>query len=410
MSGVSREALARQRKEIDALRGRFPGLTLLHGSELNIGRDGSVDYDPEFRRTLEWRVAGVHSHFDLDRDEQTRRILAAMEDPTVDAIAHLSGRRIGRRAGIDLDVDAVLAKAAATNTAIEINAVARPARRVERGAAARPRAGRDVRAQHGHPPHARARADGLGRAACDARLGRPVADRELLAAREVPGMAAGAPELRTASAAYRVFLLSPADCSGRRARLLRKPDPGHDLGRRLQGDAGAAVGEVFAFVSSLYFRGKLAYARAFARPPAGRRRHPRDHAVRRARLARGAAPRRATSSGTDACRSTSREPRYRRPLVRHLEALAPTLGRDRGGAAGKRRVAQVRPAADGGARGSRRLPVGLRGRGDMSRGGLMLRCVDEGRELRVRPARGRRAPRAAAGAAASREGEDSEVG
>jgi DNA polymerase (family 10) len=122
MSGVSREALARQRKEIDAMRGRFPGLTLLHGSELNIGRDGSVDYDPEFRRTLEWRVAGVHSHFDLGRDEQTRRILAAMDDPTVDAIAHLSGRRIGRRAGIDLDVDAVLAKAAATNTAIEINA------------------------------------------------------------------------------------------------------------------------------------------------------------------------------------------------------------------------------------------------------------------------------------------------
>ena len=122
MSGVSREALARQRKEIDALRGRFPGLTLLHGSELNIGRDGSVDYDPEFRRTLEWRVAGVHSHFDLGRDEQTRRILATMDDPTVDAIAHLSGRRIGRRAGIDLDVDAVLAKAAATNTAIEINA------------------------------------------------------------------------------------------------------------------------------------------------------------------------------------------------------------------------------------------------------------------------------------------------
>ena len=122
MSGVSREALARQRKEIDALRGRFPGLTLLHGSELNIGRDGSVDYDPEFRRTLEWRVAGVHSHFDLGRDEQTRRILAAMEDPTVDAIAHLSGRRIGRRAGIELDIDAVLAKAEATNTAIEINA------------------------------------------------------------------------------------------------------------------------------------------------------------------------------------------------------------------------------------------------------------------------------------------------
>ena len=81
-----------------------------------------MDYDAGFRRTLEWRVAGVHSHFDLSRDEQTRRILTAMEDPTVDAIAHLSGRRIGRRAGIELDVDAVLAKAVETNTAIEINA------------------------------------------------------------------------------------------------------------------------------------------------------------------------------------------------------------------------------------------------------------------------------------------------
>ena len=122
MSGVSREALALQRRQIDGLRGRFPGLTLLHGSELNIAKDGSVDYDAGFRRTLEWRVAGVHSHFDLGRDEQTRRILTAMEDPTVDAIAHLSGRRIGRRAGIELDVDAVLAKAVETNTAIEINA------------------------------------------------------------------------------------------------------------------------------------------------------------------------------------------------------------------------------------------------------------------------------------------------
>jgi len=122
MSGVSREALALQRRQIDGLRGRFPGLTLLHGSELNIAKDGSVDYDAEFRRTLEWRVAGVHSHFDLGKEEQTRRILAAMDDPTVDAIAHLSGRRIGRRAGIELDVDAVLRKAAETQTAIEINA------------------------------------------------------------------------------------------------------------------------------------------------------------------------------------------------------------------------------------------------------------------------------------------------
>jgi len=121
-NGVGREELQDQRAQVDRLRARHPGLTLLHGAELNIGRDGGVDYDAEFRRTLEWCVAGVHSLFDLDRDAQTRRILAAMEDPTVHAIAHLSGRRIGRRAGIELDVDAVLKKAVETGTAIEINA------------------------------------------------------------------------------------------------------------------------------------------------------------------------------------------------------------------------------------------------------------------------------------------------
>ena len=122
MNGVSRERLTAQRGKIDALRGRYPGMTLLHGSELNIGRDGSVDYDEGYRRTLDWCVAGVHSHFDLDRAQQTRRVLAAMQDPTVDAIAHLTGRRIGHRAGIDLDIGAVLEGAIATNTAIEINA------------------------------------------------------------------------------------------------------------------------------------------------------------------------------------------------------------------------------------------------------------------------------------------------
>jgi DNA polymerase (family 10) len=122
MNGASREELMAQRAQIEALRVRHPGLTLLHGSELNIGRDGGVDYDEAFRRTLDWCVAGVHSHFDLDRAQQTERVLRAMEDPTVHAIAHLSGRRIGRRPGIELDVDAVLQKAEETGTAIEINA------------------------------------------------------------------------------------------------------------------------------------------------------------------------------------------------------------------------------------------------------------------------------------------------
>ncbi|HEY7699967.1 MAG TPA: PHP domain-containing protein, partial [Vicinamibacteria bacterium] len=121
-NGVSREKLIDQRAQIEGLRKRYPALTLLQGSELNIGPDGRLDYDEEFRRGLDWSVAGVHSHFELGAAAQTRRVLAAMEDPTVDAIAHLTGRRIGRRPGIELDIDAVLRKAAETGTAIEINA------------------------------------------------------------------------------------------------------------------------------------------------------------------------------------------------------------------------------------------------------------------------------------------------
>lgn len=121
-NGVSRDQLVEQRGQVEGLRERYPGMALLHGAELNIDREGGVDYDPAFRKELDWCVAGVHSHFELDRAQQTRRILAAMEDPTVDAIAHLTGRRIGHRAGIELDIDAVLQKAVETNTAIEINA------------------------------------------------------------------------------------------------------------------------------------------------------------------------------------------------------------------------------------------------------------------------------------------------
>jgi DNA polymerase (family 10) len=121
-NGVSREKFLEQRKQIDALRPRYPKMTLLQGAELNIGAEGRLDYDETFRRGFDWCVAGVHSHFELGRAEQTRRVAAAMEDPTVDAIAHLTGRRIGRRPGIELDIDAILRKAVETGCAIEINA------------------------------------------------------------------------------------------------------------------------------------------------------------------------------------------------------------------------------------------------------------------------------------------------
>src|SRR5258706_7644800 len=65
----------------------------------------------------------------------------------------------------------------------------------------------------------------------------------------------------------RVFLLSPANCGGIRGQMMISPRAGFDLARQLQSAAGAPLGDVFSFVSGLYFRGKLAYARRFARPP-----------------------------------------------------------------------------------------------------------------------------------------------
>ncbi len=119
INGVGREEMLAQRARIRRL--RFEGLHVLHGVELNIGKDGSLDYDHDFLMGFDWCVASVHSHFGLPRGEQTARIITAMSHPAVDVIGHLQGRRIGRRPPIDLDIPAVLDAAEMTGTAIEIN-------------------------------------------------------------------------------------------------------------------------------------------------------------------------------------------------------------------------------------------------------------------------------------------------
>lgn len=121
INGASRRQMLAQRKKLTLLQEEYPDMRLLHGCELNIGRDGSVDYDLDFVLGFDWTVASVHSFFDLDRNQQTERVLQAMANPAVSAIGHLSGRYIGRRPGIELDLDAVMEAAAATDTAIEIN-------------------------------------------------------------------------------------------------------------------------------------------------------------------------------------------------------------------------------------------------------------------------------------------------
>ncbi len=179
----------------------------------------------------------------------------------------------------------------------------------------------------------------------------------------------------------RVFLLSPANCGGTRARLVFNPTAGFDLAVRLRSGDGVTMGEVFSFMSGLYFRGKLAYASAFARPPRGlpgvfvitpnEGLRLADEVVDLARL------RRFARGSID-----ERNPGYRKPLLRDAGTLLEMLGPGcevvllGSVASGK----YVEPLLAG--LGERLLfPAEFVGRGDMSRGGLMLRCVDEGREL-----------------------------
>ncbi len=121
INGASRNEMLEQRTRIGEVRKRNRKMRVLHGAELNIGRDGSVDYDPEFLAGFDWGVASVHSHFGLPSSEQTERVVTAMHNPAVNVIGHLTGRRIGKRPGIDLDVDAVLQAAEVTGCGIEIN-------------------------------------------------------------------------------------------------------------------------------------------------------------------------------------------------------------------------------------------------------------------------------------------------
>src|SRR5204863_4484775 len=110
-----------QRKRIAALQPRFPKMTLLHGTELNIDPDGGVDWPAEFLAGFAVCVASVHSHFNQSKDEMTRRIVRACENPHVNIIGHPTGRQIGGRPPIEFDLDEVFAAAARTGTALEVN-------------------------------------------------------------------------------------------------------------------------------------------------------------------------------------------------------------------------------------------------------------------------------------------------
>ena len=191
----------------------------------------------------------------------------------------------------------------------------------------------------------------------------------------------------------RIFLLSPANCSGIRARQILSPNARFELAVALRSRKGAMLGDVFAFVSGLYFRGKLTYAMRFAAPPerdnpivglgvqvitpnAGLR-SPDVYVTHKAVTA---------FADGDVHQSNAN---YRRPLEKSARALLGEIGPDCEvvllGSVASPKYVDVLTAIFG----ERLLfPIDFVGRGDMSRGGLLLRQAREGVELPYVPVRG----------------------
>ena len=108
-------------KEIKKLDGKF-GIKLLTGAEVDILKDGSLDYPDELLKKMDVVTASVHSGFKNSREQMTKRICKALENENVDILGHMTGRLLNQRNPYELDVDAVLKKAAERKVCIEINA------------------------------------------------------------------------------------------------------------------------------------------------------------------------------------------------------------------------------------------------------------------------------------------------
>ncbi|HSJ94009.1 MAG TPA: DNA polymerase/3'-5' exonuclease PolX [Gaiellaceae bacterium] len=115
------DLLARQGEAIATVNESVKGIEVLRGVEVDIRRDGSLDMGDDLLAELDWVMASIHSGFSGSRDELTKRLVAAMENPHVDCIGHPTGRKINKRAPYELDLDAVFAAAVETGTFLEIN-------------------------------------------------------------------------------------------------------------------------------------------------------------------------------------------------------------------------------------------------------------------------------------------------
>jgi DNA polymerase (family 10) len=120
--GLTIERLMEQKREIEEVNARYKDFCVLHGTEMDIKSDGTLDFPDDVLKGLDIVAASIHSGFRQSRDQITSRLTAAMRNPYVSVIAHPSGRLIGERDPYDVDIEEILRTAKETGTAMEINA------------------------------------------------------------------------------------------------------------------------------------------------------------------------------------------------------------------------------------------------------------------------------------------------
>src|SRR5579884_1795240 len=119
--GLSVDRLHRQREALAVVRERHPEIHILHGTEVDIKNDGSLDFADEVLAELDGVVASIQSSFSLSQEQMTRRMVSAIANPHVDLIGHPTGRILGRRPPYELNMEAVFEAAAEHGTALEVN-------------------------------------------------------------------------------------------------------------------------------------------------------------------------------------------------------------------------------------------------------------------------------------------------
>jgi len=121
-NGLSPKRLAQQIKEVRKADEKLKGITILAGTEVDILANGSLDFEDKLLAELDFVIASIHSGLAGPRQKVTTRTLKAMDNPYVNCIGHPTGRLIGQREAMDIDMAAVIKHAAQTHTALEVNA------------------------------------------------------------------------------------------------------------------------------------------------------------------------------------------------------------------------------------------------------------------------------------------------